>query len=176
MILKNILQNNNIWRNGKQLVKPTYFNVISKIKPSILWIGCVDNRVDPVQLTGKENGELLVLRNIANIVDNKDSSLNAFLSYGINHLNIKDIILCGHSDCGGIKHYLNNNDNNECSVGCWTNKLAKVSKDKKLDIMTFTKMNILQQRDHLLENSIIGKKIDIHTILYYVENGTIEKI
>ncbi len=48
-------------------------------------------------------GDLFVHRNIANIVSYNDVNLAAVLQYGIEHLGIPDIVVCGHYGCGGIK-------------------------------------------------------------------------
>ena len=75
-------------------------------KPRLLWIGCSDSRVVPAQITGACPGELFEIRNIANVVppaSSNDDSVGAAISYAIEHLGIDDIVVCGHTGCGGIK-------------------------------------------------------------------------
>lgn len=74
--------------------------------PKLLWIGCCDSRVVPSQITGADPGELFEIRNIANVVppvSAGDDSVGAAIAYAIEHLAIDDIVVCGHTGCGGIK-------------------------------------------------------------------------
>ncbi|MBD3236581.1 MAG: carbonic anhydrase, partial [Candidatus Eisenbacteria bacterium] len=75
-------------------------------RPRVLWIGCSDSRVVPEQITGARAGELFVVRNVANIVPPAKSACSgagAVIEYGVLHLQVNHIIVCGHTDCGGIR-------------------------------------------------------------------------
>lgn len=82
-------------------------------KPRLLWIGCSDSRVVPAQITGADPGELFEIRNIANSVppaDSWDDSVGAAIEYAIVQLGIDDIVVCGHTGCGGIAALLDADD------------------------------------------------------------------
>ena len=73
--------------------------------PAALFVGCSDSRVIPELLTGAGPGELFVVRNIANRVpvhDDPDTSVGAALEFAVEHLQVRDVIVCGHDQCGGI--------------------------------------------------------------------------
>ena len=73
--------------------------------PKVLWIGCCDSRVVPELITGADPGELFDLRNIANIVPPAPTiacATGAAIEYAVNHLRVEHIVLCGHTECGGI--------------------------------------------------------------------------
>ncbi|MGP1360115.1 carbonic anhydrase [Campylobacter sp.] len=77
-----------------------------KQDPHTLFISCVDSRVVPNLITNCLPGELFMVRNIANIVPHyrvTDEFLatTSAIEYALEVLNIKNIIICGHSDCGG---------------------------------------------------------------------------
>ena len=75
-------------------------------KPEVMWIGCSDSRVVPELIAGVDPGELFVLRNVANIVpayDERDAGVGAAIEYAVDHLSVTDIVICGHTDCGGVK-------------------------------------------------------------------------
>jgi len=80
-----------------------YHHISQRQNPSLLWIGCADSRVCPTTITNSRLGQIFVHRNIANIVSTSDVSLSAVLEYAIGHLNISDIVVCGHYNCGGIQ-------------------------------------------------------------------------
>ena len=74
--------------------------------PHTLFIGCSDSRVMPGLITSTKPGELFVVRNIANIVppyrvSDDFVATTAAIEYALYALGIKQIIVCGHSNCGG---------------------------------------------------------------------------
>ncbi len=76
--------------------------------PKALFIGCSDSRLMPNMITGSGPGDLFIIRNIGNFVppfspDNDFHATAAAIEYAVSHLNVNDIIVCGHSDCGAIK-------------------------------------------------------------------------
>ena len=75
--------------------------------PGALLITCSDSRIDPSLFTGASPGELFVVRNAGNIVPNpNDPSSKASLGtieFAIEVLKVRDIIVCGHSECGAVK-------------------------------------------------------------------------
>jgi carbonic anhydrase len=68
----------------------------------VLWIGCSDSRVSEHQMTGSKPSAMFVHRNVANIVAFNDVNISSILEYGVVHVKIEDIIVCGHTRCGGI--------------------------------------------------------------------------
>lgn len=74
--------------------------------PDAMFIGCSDSRVVPETLTGAHPGDLFVARVVANIVPPYGTGQNAVgaaIEYAILHLKVGHLIVCGHTDCGGIK-------------------------------------------------------------------------
>ncbi len=74
--------------------------------PDAMFIGCSDSRVVPESLTGARPGDLFVARVVANIVPPYGTGQNAVgaaVEYAVLHLKVKHLIVCGHTDCGGIK-------------------------------------------------------------------------
>jgi carbonic anhydrase len=74
--------------------------------PEVFFIGCDDSRVIPEAITGARPGDLFVLRNLANVVPpygTGERAVGATLEYAVRHLKVKHIILCGHTECGGIQ-------------------------------------------------------------------------
>ncbi|KAF9475293.1 carbonic anhydrase, partial [Pholiota conissans] len=71
--------------------------------PCILWIGCADSRVpESVIAGGSRPGEIFVHRNIANQIHLDDDNALSVLEYGVDHLDILDVVVVGHTDCGGV--------------------------------------------------------------------------
>jgi carbonic anhydrase len=75
-------------------------------KPHTLFITCSDSRVDPTMITGTLPGEVFIIRNIANLVppyrENPEyMATTAAIEYAVLYLAVENIIVCGHSNCGG---------------------------------------------------------------------------
>jgi carbonic anhydrase len=78
--------------------------------PHTLFITCADSRVVPEMITQTQPGELFVSRNIGNIVPGYGEMLggvSAVIEYAVMALKVRQIVICGHSDCGAMKGLLN---------------------------------------------------------------------
>ncbi|MCG3174128.1 MAG: Carbonic anhydrase 2 [Myxococcota bacterium] len=101
---RRIMANNREW--VKKIVEsdPGYFDKLSKgQQPTFLFIGCSDSRAPAEVITGTEPGEMFVHRNIANQVQPADLNVLSVLQYGVEVLDIKHVIVCGHYGCGGVR-------------------------------------------------------------------------
>jgi carbonic anhydrase len=77
--------------------------------PETLFITCSDSRINPNLLTQTEPGELFILRNAGNIIPPYGACFGgeaATIEYAVSILNVKDIIVCGHSLCGAMSGLL----------------------------------------------------------------------
>jgi carbonic anhydrase len=76
-------------------------------KPDALFIACSDSRVVPNLFASTNPGDLFVLRNMGNLIPPasslQDSSASAALEFSVFTLNVSDIIVCGHSECGAMQ-------------------------------------------------------------------------
>lgn len=73
--------------------------------PKTLFISCSDSRLVPELVTQREPGELFVIRNAGNIVPPfgpEPGGVSASVEYAVRALGIRDIVICGHSDCGAM--------------------------------------------------------------------------
>lgn len=77
--------------------------------PLALFITCSDSRIDPNWLTQTKPGELFILRTAGNIVPPYGTVFGgeaATIEYAVSVLNVRDIIMCGHSHCGAVSALL----------------------------------------------------------------------
>jgi carbonic anhydrase len=78
--------------------------------PSALIIACADSRVAPEHITQAGPGELFVCRNAGNIVPPASDvvgGVSSAIEYAVVALGVRDIVVCGHSDCGAMKGLMN---------------------------------------------------------------------
>lgn len=79
--------------------------------PETMVIGCCDSRVSPEVIFDASPGELFVMRNIANLVpvyqpDSAAHGVSAALEFAVNVLHVKNIVVLGHAQCGGIRAFI----------------------------------------------------------------------
>lgn len=111
MNIEQIFKNNKAWVNNKLGVDPDYFkNLASGQNPDILYIGCSDSRVTAEEVMGVKPGDVFVMRNISNMVSNLDLSAMSVIDYAVSVLKVKNIVICGHYGCGGVKAAMESKD------------------------------------------------------------------
>lgn len=163
-----------------------------KQNPHTLFIGCADSRIVPNLITQTMPGELFVVRNIANLVPPYRVSVDfaattSAIEYAVVMLNVKAIVVCGHSNCGGI------------SALFWDpEKLAKIPNVKKwlnlannvrTQAMMFTsdpakrewhaeQLNVVEQLKNLLTYPFIKERVEKKELellgwYYIIETGEI---
>ncbi len=104
MNLDKIFENNREWVASRRRQQEDFFSNLAKGQsPEVLYIGCSDSRVTAEEMMGAQPGELFVHRNIANVVPNTDISAMSVINYAVQHLQVKDIVVCGHYGCGGVQ-------------------------------------------------------------------------
>ncbi len=77
-------------------------------RPRTLFIGCSDSRIVPDLLTDSAPGDLFIVRNMGNFIppfepDEGFHGTSAGIEFAVLNLGVKDIVVCGHSDCGAIR-------------------------------------------------------------------------
>ena len=189
-MIDQLLDGNTKFVTGEYRPNEEYYQAIAaKQRPRVLWIGCSDSRVSEHQMTGSKPGTMFVHRNVANIVAFNDVNISAILEYGVVHLKIEDIIVCGHTRCGGIAAI--EDGVHENYIADWlciatgakeaANRIAKerkLSREEKLGVLT--EENVKLQIKHLKNLALIrnmhakGSVPRIHGWLYRVETGTID--
>jgi carbonic anhydrase len=76
--------------------------------PEVMFVTCADSRIDPNLVTQSRPGELFIVRNVGNIIPPYGSikdknSVAAAIELAVLDLKVKDIIICGHSNCGAMQ-------------------------------------------------------------------------
>ena len=82
-------------------------------QPTTLMIACVDSRVAPEVVFDADPGEMIVVRNVANLVppyqpDSNYHGTSAAIEFAVRQLKVRDIAVCGHASCGGINAFRHN--------------------------------------------------------------------
>ncbi|TDL84793.1 carbonic anhydrase [Meridianimarinicoccus aquatilis] len=103
-MLNDLLDRNVKWSEQKNTEEPGYFaRLATRQSPEFFWIGCSDSRVPANVVAGLDPGEVFVHRNVANIIHSSDMNMLSALEFAVDALKIREIIVCGHYGCGGVK-------------------------------------------------------------------------
>jgi len=111
--------------------------VLENQSPRILMIACCDSRVDPAIITNAHLGEILMIRNVANLVppyrtDSHYQSTASAIEFAVDKLKVRHIVVMGHSRCGGIMSVLGNVSQETAHnhpLGEWMSVMEGVARD-----------------------------------------------
>jgi len=163
--------------------------------PKSLFIGCSDSRVVPNLITNTDPGEIFVTRNIGNFIPPYDPEMKscataAVIEYALMHLQVANIIVCGHTHCGACEalfHDIPNNDD-ENNLRKWMSygeeareqaeALIGQANHKRL-LRATEKFNVIEQLNHLLTYPAVKHKVhegEIHVMgwFYHIESGNLD--
>ena len=159
--------------------------------PEVLFITCSDSRIDPNLITQTEPGDLFVIRNAGNIVPPhtaESDGIVASIEFAVVALDVKHIVVCGHSNCGAMKGALNTSGLTALpKVKGWLNYCSdavtivqsRKNKLKSDELNSVTRENVLLQKRRLEQYPEISKRlamgdIEIHGWVYEIGDGTIK--
>jgi len=168
-----------------------YVELAGAQKPTVLWIGCSDSRVPVNTITQTKPGEVFVHRNVGNVVATNDWNLSAVLEFSINHLQIPDVVVCGHYGCGGI-NALEEDAPDDKYIPVWLinaykakervdEKVAalhiEITPEKRLQLIV--EENVRLQLEHLqdypfIRKALAEKKVNLHGWVYDIATGEIK--
>ena len=142
-------------------------------KPHTFYVGCSDSRIVPNLITKTLPGELFVVRNIANIIppaNQNEGTLKctaAVLEYAVKYLEVKNIVVCGHSNCGGLKALFYPKEKLEKLpfVKSWLGLIedlkdkVKDIEDEKLKEWEIEQLNVVKQLQNLLTYDFVKERV-----------------
>jgi len=186
-----LLENNRAWVETTLKDDPTFFEKLAKGQnPEYLWIGCSDSRVPANQITGTMPGEIFVHRNIANMVVHTDMNMLSVLSYAVEVLKVKHIIVCGHYGCGGVIAAMGNKQFG--LIDNWLRHIKDVYRiyHSELDLIVdpverarrFVEVNVQEQVYDLVKTSIVqnawknNQPLHVHGWVYDIQDGKIKDL
>ncbi len=163
--------------------------------PEALFITCCDSRVDPLVMTHGQPGDLFIHRNMGNFVPPYSASpldgtgVAAAVEYAVEHLEVRDIIVCGHSDCGALKslymdrskfagtphiaEWLSHGNRTMAVVAA---NYPELSREERYAITS--EENVLLQMENLRTYPVVMKaaregRLHVHAWYYVIGTGTI---
>ena len=171
--------------------KGLFDQLTHKQQPRALFITCSDSRIDPCLLTQTEPGELFILRNAGNIVPSYGTTVGstiATIEYAVGVLEIRNIIVCGHTDCGVAKALLDPKQIDDLpAVKAWLTQAEATRRVVKENyahlngealLVTTIQENVRIQLEHLQTHPTVAAKLrrgalELHGWVYSIPTGEV---
>lgn len=155
-------------------------------KPSTLFIGCADSRVVPDLLTNAMPGDLFVLRNVGALVppfeaDAGFHGTSAGIEFATLLLEVKDIVICGHSHCGAIRALFAPLRTDAPHITQWLELARPALADPEMSDANLrrTEMrSVVLQLEHLVSFPVVRERVErgdlcLHGWYYVIEEGQV---
>jgi carbonic anhydrase len=166
-----------------------FHELAAKQNPDTLFIACSDSRVVPATLLQAGPGELFVCRNAGNIVPTwgeHTGGVSATIEYAVQILKVKDVVVCGHTDCGAMKAALRPDSAAHLpAVSQWLHHVdravaivnetaAGADEARKLELLI--EENVVAQLDNLMTHPSVAAKVrsgalTLHGWIYDIPHG-----
>jgi|TARA_R110002124_G_scaffold153923_2_gene320953 carbonic anhydrase len=161
-------------------------------RPKALIFSCSDSRNGPEMLMGVEPGDIFVGRQIAALIpphDEKDDddTIAATIEFAVNTLKVDNIIVMGHTSCGGIKGLVDGVRSG--AVGSWIQRAREIkdkvklrlgdkASDKDLLLAEVEKESVLWSVENLRKYPVVEKalqegRLQIHAWHFDMQNGVL---
>jgi carbonic anhydrase len=188
--LGELFDRNRHWADATERRSPGFFTrLLSQQAPQYLWIGCADSRVPANELVDLLPGELFVHRNVANVVAHGDLNCLSVIQFAADVLQVKHIMVVGHSRCGGVAAALDGR-----RVGLADNwlryvqdvharhaeLLAGIDEERRVDALG--ELNVIEQARHVCETTVVrdawarGQELVVHGWFYRLQNGLLKDL
>jgi len=184
------------FRHFKQNIFPLQERLFRELKtkqnPQALFITCADSRIVPDLITQTRPGDLFVCRTIGNQVPahgtSPEAGVASAIEYGLEALDVRDIVVCGHSDCGAMKAVLHPEklralpasrawlQNAEPARTTAMQNFPHASDEVLLRVLT--EQNIIAQLHNLATHPSVAKRladghVTLHGWFYQIHSGEI---
>ena len=189
--IEELLKANQRWVKGKLIGDEKFFEKqISASHPKFLWIACSDSIMRANDVTQKSDNDILVHRNMGNLVVPIDENLLSVVHYAVNVLAIKHIVICGHYGCKAVSASLNHQ--NVSYLDHWlknikeiyTNNLTELGQiqSDKDKMNRLVELNVIESLNNLSNISVVQNKWKqsqtpfIHGWIYNPETGILNDL
>lgn len=148
-------------------------------RPEAMLITCADSRIEPGRITGAKPGELFIVRNVGNIVPifgDTDPHVSAAVEYAVDVLEVRHIIVCGHTHCGAMDALLRRDGLHDLpAVESWLKKAGDLRRMEGPNALEhLVEQNVLTQIGHLRTYPSVARlngKLEIHGWVYDIASG-----
>jgi len=190
-MIDDLFAKNRAWAIDRLKEDPNYFRRLANQQaPKYFWIGCSDSRVPANVITGLDPGEVFVHRNVANVIHSSDMNLLSALEFAVEALGVRDIILCGHYGCGGVRAA--SEDFPHGLADHWLEPIRRVAAAREGELSAIegqaprldrlAELNVVDGVRRLAQTPILraawrrGADITVHGLVYGLKDGLLRNL
>jgi len=190
-MLNDLLERNITWAKARHIEDPGYFTrLAAQQAPEFFWIGCSDSRVPANVVAGLDPGEVFVHRNVANIVHSADMNLLSALEFAVEALRVREVIVCGHYGCGGIRAATE--DLPHGLADHWLEPIRRLARGYAVDLAQMpdtearrdrlSELNVIEGVRRVCETPILqkawagGADLRVHGLIYGLKDGLLRNL
>lgn len=190
-MLDDLLNRNMAWSDGRKADDPGYFARLADLQaPEYFWIGCADSRVPANVVAGLEPGEVFVHRNVANVVHSSDLNLLSALEFAVEALGVREVIVCGHYGCGGVKAATEEMPHGLADH--WLEPIRRIARAYAVDLAQcgdteqrrdrLAELNVVESVRRVAETPIIQRAwqrradVRVHGLIYGLKDGRLRNL
>lgn len=170
-------------------LRQRYRELADHQSPHTLFIACADSRIVPHLILQAGPEELFVCRNVGNIVPPASAPCEGTIctvEYAVAVLHVRDIVICGHSDCGAVKTVLENKDLSALpATAQWLRYIERPDPttsegDFQSRHAALVRENAIAQLNHLKTHAVVSEALArgdlrLHAWSYDIPSGGIEE-
>ncbi|RLM86616.1 beta carbonic anhydrase 5, chloroplastic-like isoform X2 [Panicum miliaceum] len=142
-----------------------YQSLAQQQTPKFMVVACADSRVCPTRILGFQPGEAFTVRNVANLVppyEHGGSETSAALEFAVNTLQVENVLVVGHSRCGGIQALMSMKD--DSTSGSFIKNWVSIGKSARLSTKAAAgNLNFEMQCTHCEKESINSSLLNLLT-------------
>ena len=188
--IQKLFDQNREWASLVEASEPGFFQRLAEGQsPKYLWIGCSDSRVPETQLLGLGPGDVLVHRNVANVIQAEDINCLSVIRFAIEVIKVRHIIVCGHYGCAGVRAGMA--QDLERPLDAWLRDTSQLYREQKKSLSDLdpidAELRMCELNVEMGVNTIVNidvvraawardQPLEIHGWIYDLQDGLIKNL
>ena len=188
--IQKLFDQNREWASLVEASDPGFFQRLAEGQsPKYLWIGCSDSRVPETQLLGLGPGDVLVHRNVANVIQTEDINCLSVIRFAIEVIKVRHIIVCGHYGCAGVRAGMA--QDLEWPLDAWLRDTSRLYREQKKSLSDLVpidaELRMCELNVEMGVNTIVNiglvrdawakaQPLEVHGWIYDLQDGLIKNL
>lgn len=168
-------------RTRREAMRETFTRLALGQNPDCLFIACSDSRVAANVFASTDPGDLFVVRNVGNIMPPAPDagSTVAALEFALESLNVRHIVVCGHSDCGAMSALSRGvAAQGGTPLGAWLRHAQAAAKDGFADQDSLSQRNVALQLNNLRSHPVVREReaagrLNLHGLWFLIRSAEV---
>lgn len=192
-VTERLLLENKAWVDENTARDPDFLAHLREPRDSeVFWIGNSDSRIHADEITRSVPGELLVHRNLGNLVNEYDINLVGAPDYAVNVARVRHVIVCGHHESQAIRAAMRTPDPAAIYANKWLRPIRQLYQHNRQEVdrqpteaarrARLVELNVVEQVYNLAHLDIIqrawsrGRNPLLHGWVYGLNDAVMKEL